>query len=87
MKDTTDRCFICGIEKNVFNRSIDRDAFKNHVKHDQNLWNYVYFIIFLWEQDKDDDDGLETFIRKCIDSEDLIWFPMNKALRLAEFKY
>lgn len=84
--DTTDRCFICGIEKNVFNRAIDRDAFKAHITHDQNLWNYVYFIIYIWGQDKDDDDGLETYVRKCIDAKDLTWFPMNKALRLAEHR-
>lgn len=82
--DTTEKCFICGIEKNTFNRTLDRDAFRQHIKHDQSLWNYIYFIIYVWEQDKDDDDGLESFVRKCIENNDLIWFPMNKAIRLAE---
>mmetsp|Transcript_3150 Transcript_3150/g.4448 ORF Transcript_3150/g.4448 Transcript_3150/m.4448 type:complete len:589 (+) Transcript_3150:44-1810(+) len=84
MKDTLEKCFICGIEKNTFNRTLDRDAFRVHTKLDQNLWNYIYFIIFLWEQDKDDDDGLETFVRRCVAANDLSWFPMNKALRLAQ---
>jgi hypothetical protein len=60
IEDTEDRCFICGIEKNTFNRTLDRDAFRNHITSDQNLWNYIYFIIYIWEQDKDDDDGLES---------------------------
>lgn len=84
--DTTERCFICGIEKNTFNRTLDRDAFRQHTQDDQNLWNYVYFIIFIWEQDKDDDDGFEWFTRRCIDDNDLTWFPMNKAIRLAEYQ-
>lgn len=84
MKDTYERCFICNIEKNTFNRTLDRDAFRIHTKRDQNLWNYIYFIIFLWEQDKDDDDGLETYVRRCVAANDLSWFPMNKALRLAQ---
>ncbi len=82
--DTNEKCFICGIEKNTFNRTLDRDAFRQHTKVDQNLWNYIYFIIYIWEQDKDDDDGLESYVRRCVDDSDLIWFPMNKAIRLAE---
>jgi hypothetical protein len=82
--DTEQKCFICGIEKNTFNRTLDRNAFRQHIKIDQNLWNYIFFIIFVWEQDKDDDDGLESFIRKCVANDDLSWFPMNKAVRLAQ---
>lgn len=82
--DTNEKCFICGIEKNTFNRTLDRDAFRTHIGKDQNLWNYIYFIIYIWEQDKDDDDGLESYVRKCVTEQDLIWFPMNKAIRLAE---
>eukprot|EP01038_Epipyxis_sp_PR26KG_P007796 gene7796-10591_t len=84
LQDTTEKCFICGIDKNTFNRKLDRNAFRVHTKIDQNLWNYVYFIIFIWEQSKDDDDGLETYVRRCIDANDLAWFPMNKAIRLAD---
>jgi hypothetical protein len=84
LQDTTEKCFICGIEKNTFNRTLDRDAFRVHIKRDQHLWNYVYFIIFLWEQDKDDDDGFESYARGCVAESDLMWFPMNKAIRLAE---
>lgn len=84
LTDTTEKCFICGIEKNTFNRTLDRTAFDVHTKNDQNLWSYVYFIIYIWQQDKDDDDGLESFVRHCIDKNDLFWFPMRKAIRLAE---
>ena len=46
------------------------------------MWNYLYFIIYLWEQDKDDDDGLEQYVRRCVEAKDIAWFPMNKAMRL-----
>ena len=39
---------------------------------------------FIWEQDKDDDDGLEYYVRHCIEDGDLTWFPKNKAIRLSE---
>jgi hypothetical protein len=46
------------------------------------MWNYLFFIIYIWEQDKDDDDGLEQFVRRSIEVNDINWFPMNRAMRL-----
>lgn len=60
------------------------DGFQLHIKYDQNMWSYVKFMIFLWEQDQDDDDGLEQYVRRCVASNDINWFPMNKAIRLNE---
>ena len=81
--DTTEKCFICGIDKQVFDRASDTlNGFKSHIKLDHNMWNYLYFIIFVWEQDKDDDDGLEQYVRRAIAANDISWFPMNRAMRL-----
>ena len=64
MANTEGVCFICGIEKHIFDRAAnDPDGFKEHIIEDHNMWNYLYFIYFVWEQDKDDDDGLEYFVR------------------------
>lgn len=82
-KDTTETCFICSIEKQVFDRESDLpEGFKRHIKNEQNMWNYLYFIIYLNEQDKDDDDGLEWYIRRCVEMGDLAWFPIKKAMCL-----
>ena len=53
-----------------------------HIKYEHHVWNYLYYIFFLWEQDKDDDDGLEQYIRQCVTKENVIWMPMNKAICL-----
>jgi hypothetical protein len=83
MEDTTGVCFICGIDKQVFDRASDGvHGFGDHIKKDHHMWNYLFFIIYVWEQDKDDDDGLEQFVRRRIDANDIVWFPMNKAMRL-----
>jgi len=82
--DTVGKCFICGIDKLEFDRADDTGAsgFKRHISNDHNMWNYLYFIIFIWEQDKDDDDGLELYVREMIEQEDISWFPVNKAICL-----
>merc|ERR1711871_1213158 len=41
-----------------------------------------YFIFFLWEQDKDDDDGLEYYVRHKIIQNEITWFPMSNAMCL-----
>jgi len=83
MEDTTGVCFICSIDKQIFDRaSAEPEGFKTHVKIDHNIWNYLYFIFLLWEQDKDDDDGMEQYVRRAIDADEIIWFPLNKAIRL-----
>ena len=75
-------CFICGLNRVLFERQIDREAFDLHTENFHHMWNYFYFIIYLWEQEKDDDDGLEHDIRAFIENNDISWFPMNKAMQL-----
>jgi hypothetical protein len=83
LKDTYGVCLICGIEGVIFDRASDTgNGFKQHIKEDHHMWNYLYFIFFIWEQDKDDDDGLELYIRQAIDNNDISWFPINKAMKL-----
>ncbi len=83
MKDTLEVCFICNMEKQIFDRaSDDSEGFKTHVKIDHNIWNYLYFIFLLWEQDRDDDDGLEQYVRRAIEADEITWFPLHKAMRL-----
>jgi len=81
--DTVGVCFICNIDKQVFDRaSAEPEGFKTHVKVDHNMWNYMYFIFLLWEQDNDDDDGMEQYVRRAIAANEIVWFPLNKAIRL-----
>jgi len=80
--ETTNFCFVCGIENVTFDRGIGRGAFRKHIKSDHHMWDYVRFMIYIWEQDMDDDDGLEQYVRRCVDSRDLSWFPINKSMDL-----
>ena len=34
-------------------------GFRRHIREDHHMWDYLRFIIYVWEQDQDDDDGLE----------------------------
>ena len=81
--DTTETCFVCSLGRQVFDRAANSpDGFKNHIRDDHHMWNYLYFIFFLWEQDKDDDDGLEYYVRHKIIKNEITWFPMSNAMCL-----
>ena len=83
IQDTTEVCLICSIDKQTFDRADDSSVgFRNHVKNDHNMWAFVSFIVYLWEQDKDDDDGLEQYVRRSVENNDICWFPLNKAMCL-----
>ena len=82
-REMSENCFICGISKQTFDRAANSPTgFQMHIKKDHNMWAYFNFIVFVWEQDKDDDDGLEYFVRHKIEDNEITWFPMGKAMRL-----
>ena len=82
-ENTVNTCFICSIGRQTFDRADDEpDGFKRHISNDHNMWAYLSFIFFLWEQDKDDDDGLEYYVRHKLYIKEITWFPLHKAMCL-----
>ena len=77
------KCFICSLEKDTFDKQAGGpEGFRSHIAHRggaHNMWAYLYFIIYIWEQDKDDDDGLELDIRHLIHANNTSWFPLHQA--------
>lgn len=83
--DTHEKCFICGIDKTEFDM-LGSVAFKKHISTEHNMWAYLKYMVYIWEQDQDDDDGLESYVRRCMQKNDQNWFPKMKALRLQSAK-
>lgn len=73
-------CFICGINKQLFEQSAD--GFYNHIKRDHYLWNYIYFIYHLQIKDITDYNGYESYINNLLQTQRYDWFPVMKALSL-----
>jgi hypothetical protein len=78
---TQNFCFVCDLEKYKFNELAGSiQGFKRHIEAEHNMWDYLAFMIFLWEQDQDDDDGLELYVRHLLHERDLSWFPMSTSM-------
>jgi len=83
LEDTTEICFICGIDKSDFDQLGGR-VWQKHIGDEHNMWAYLKFMVFIWQQDQDDDDGLEQYVRSCLDTNDLRWYPHQKAMLFSE---
>jgi hypothetical protein len=83
MIDTKEFCFICGISKQRFDKEGPR-CFRKHLKQDHCMWNYLKFMVHLWAQDQDDDDGLELYVRAQINRGDVDWFPDGTCMSITQ---
>jgi len=84
--DTVDFCFICGIPRQKFEDQIAPLAFTEHIQTDHCMWNYVKFMVYIWHQDRDDDDGLEQYVRRQINKSDINWFPTGTSITMKSVK-
>lgn len=85
---TTEFCFICDSEKAEFDQ-ISGKEWRAHIARsggDHNMWAYLKFMIYLWKGDEDDDDGLEQYVRHCVEGKDLRWFPNLQCMRMMELE-
>jgi len=78
------KCFICGISANTFQQKAL--GFKHHTKKDHNLWNYLFFFLFLDIKNKDEFTASETYVHEKNEAVDISYFPLDKAICLIKKK-
>ena len=74
-------CFICGLNRQTLDRDTE-EGFETHVQEDHEVWNYVFFLIHLQIKDKNDMNGVESYIREKFEMQETSWFPMHRCLRI-----
>ena len=71
-----ERCFICGMPKYRLDR--EKKGWIYHYKREHNIFSYIYFLVELKNKKFDDCDGVEKYVKKCIEKEELIFLPIEK---------
>lgn len=62
-RDISGKCFICGIERFEFDQLGESGSgFEDHIKNDHNMWKYLFFQVYLREQDYDNFSGGESYV-------------------------
>ncbi|KAK2589036.1 hypothetical protein KPH14_001879 [Odynerus spinipes] len=74
-------CFICGLNRSAFdNKTV---SFEEHVKHEHNMWHYLYFIVLVKVKDPTEFTGPESYVYAMVKDRNLEWFPRLRAKSLA----
>lgn len=86
-KEITEKCFVCALEKSKFDTKANEGiTFEKHIKEEHYLWNYVYFLIYLYEKPETEYTGTESYIfQKCEDNDDVTsFFPIFRSKTIEE---
>ena len=75
------RCLICGLSSDEFERV--GNSFKDHVRNDHNVWNYLYYFMYLHTRDPNDYSSLEQHVAIDIQSADgqYDFYPVGRSLQ------
>ena len=76
------RCFICGIDSNSFQRQ--GQGFDYHVRHEHNMWAYLFIRQYLREKDPRWYTGQERYLASMVQKGDMRYMPMGVAFALGQ---
>ncbi|RHY57007.1 hypothetical protein DYB38_000475 [Aphanomyces astaci] len=54
------------------------NSFKKHKEEEHNLWNYLFFIMYLESKPATDLNGTESFVRQKLLAKEMSWIPKKK---------
>ena len=75
MEDINNVCYICQLTRDdSLKYKID---FKTHTKEDHYVWNYVYFLTYLYTSNSNDFNPLESNVWKKLSHCDISWIPLE----------
>ncbi|EFC36702.1 inositol 1,4,5-triphosphate receptor [Naegleria gruberi] len=84
-KEKKEICFICHNEKSRFDIHANEGInFETHIMNEHNMWNYVYFLIYLSQKPRDEYTGTEQYVE--LNAAKLSFFPTlrSRTLELVE---
>ena len=75
-KSINEKCFICGIPRYKIDR--EEKGWTYHYKREHNIFSYIYFLSKLKNKNFYECDGVEKYVKKCIEKEKLSFLPLKK---------
>ena len=71
---------MCGIDRYQFEKN--KINFQDHCRVEHNIWDYVYFIIYIKNKPLKDCNGIEYYLKRTYEKGGLEWSPKGCALSL-----
>jgi len=76
--------FISGISRDMYDQMGLK--FDDLIQKDQNMWNYIFFHLYLDKKDKTELTGAERYVLRQITRKDNSWFPVLQSFQLQQTK-
>jgi len=83
-EDMRNVCTICSLESEEF-QSEGPYGFDRHRDEDHNVWNYLFYFIYLKQKDANEFTAAEEWVNDLKEASDTSFFPIRKAITL-EYK-
>jgi len=80
-EDQQNFCFICGNDIPTLEKKV---SMKYHIKNEHNLWQYLYFFIYLDLKKKDEYTAIEEYVSKRLAKKKSDFFPLGKSIALQD---
>jgi hypothetical protein len=80
--DHLNNCDICGIERRLFEKKGVDFTFHKAVEH--NLWDYVFYLVYLGSLDVQSLTGFEHFVLMKFKEKSTVWLPIGSTIFLHE---
>ena len=75
--DRKNICFICQLSSNAcLTKNID---FDKHVNEEHNIWNYVYFLAYLYLGNPNNFNRVENSVWEKLENQDYSWIPIESS--------
>ena len=81
LRTRENKCIICGLTRQEFERK-EPGAWRNHYKHEHNIWAYYCFLVHLETKEPTDFNGLEDYVATCVRQNSIAWIPRNASIFL-----
>ena len=78
--DMLNKCDICGIERKIFEKKGMEFPYHKIVEH--NLWDYVFYLVYLHSLDEQFITGFEYFVLVKFKQMSTAWLPINSTIYL-----
>lgn len=85
--DMNNICTICSLERDKIEKIYEKfgKSYSSHIKEDHNMFNYVYYIINIYNKDTTEFTGMESYIYEMVfRQKDITWIPLNRMYYLEE---
>jgi len=79
-EDIRNKCFVCGIEREQFDRNAE--GFDRHISSDHHVFHYIYFFMYLRRKERTEYTGPEQYVADLLKSRAWHFMPALRAMCL-----